>query len=85
MELGYVMTGLHRKRSEIAGRLVAAQAEAAALAKPLEAVEPTIRLFAPDAAMPALRPIASPRQRIAQHGEVPRTVLDVLCDAEAST
>lgn len=83
MEGGYILSGLHRKRAEIAGRLAAAQAEAAQFAKALEALETTIRLFSPDAELPALRPVISPRQRMAQHGEVPRTVLDVLREAGA--
>lgn len=83
MENGsYVVNGLHRKRAEIAGRLAAAQAEAAHLAKSLEALEATIRLFSPDAELPALRasPTAPPH-RLAKHGEVPRFALDVLREA----
>jgi hypothetical protein len=78
------VNGLHRKRTEIAGRLAAAQAEAARLAKSLEALGATIRLFSPDAELPALRssPTAPPH-RLAKHGEVTRLALDVLREALA--
>ena len=79
---GYVVNGLHRKRAEIAGKLAAAQAEAAHLTKSLEALEATIRLFVPDADLPALRASPSaPPHRLAKHGEVPRFALDVLREA----
>ena len=79
MEGGYILSGLHRKRSEIAGRLAAAQAEAARLAKSLEAVEATIRLFAPDAEMPALRASpTAPRNQLVAHGDLTRSALDTL-------
>lgn len=83
MENEHVLAGLVRKRAEIAGRLAAAQAEAARLAKALEAIEATIRLFSPDADLPPLRPVVAPRQRMSHPGEVPRTMLDVLREAGA--
>ena len=50
MEDEHVLPGLLRKRAEVAGRLAAARAEAERLAKALESLETTIRLFSPDAA-----------------------------------
>ena len=78
--------GLLRKRAEVAARIAAARAEAEGLAKALDALDATIRLFAPGAEMPAVPapwPVVAPRQRMAQHGEVPRAMLDALREAGA--
>ncbi len=84
MENEHVLSGLIRKRAEIAGRIAAARAEAEGLAKALESLEATIRLFVPDAPLPPPGPAppdAPPRGRVVRYGGLGRATLDALREA----
>jgi len=74
------VAGLIEKHREIAGLIEARRAELARLVADLEAVEHTIRLFDPDAALPRAKPLPSPHA--AFKGEMRRDVLAALRAAQ---
>ena len=82
MENEHVLSGLIRKRSEIAGKLEAAQAETRRLIIDLDAVDATIRLVSPDIELEDIRPKPLPPRHAAYKGEVSRILFNALRDAQ---
>ncbi len=78
MENEHVLSGLLRKRAEIAGLLENAQAEMRRLVIDLDSVDATIRLFNPDINLEEIRPKPLPPRHAAYKGEVARIVLGAL-------
>jgi hypothetical protein len=78
MENEHVLSGLIRKRAEIAGQLEAAQMQVRQLIINLDSLDATIRLFAPDIDLEEIRPKPVPPRHTAFHGQVSRIILDVL-------
>ena len=81
MEHEHVLSGLVRKRAEIAGRLEAAQDQVRQLILDVDAVDATIRLFAPDMDLAQIRPKPLPARHAAYRGEVSAIILGALRDA----
>ncbi|MEO9188545.1 MAG: hypothetical protein ABI224_00865 [Acetobacteraceae bacterium] len=78
MENEHTISGLIRKRAEIAGELEAAQMQVRQLVINLDSLDATIRLFAPDIDLEEIRPKPVPPRHTAFHGEVSRIIRDVL-------
>jgi hypothetical protein len=78
MENEHVITGLIRKRAEIAGQLEAAQTQVRQLIIDLDNVDATIRLFNPDIDLAEIRPKPLPPRHMAFKGEISRAILGVL-------
>ncbi len=78
MENEHVLSGLIRKRAEIAGQLEAAQMQVRQLVIDINSLDATIRLFDPDIDLKAIKPKPLPPRHTAFHGQVARIVLDVL-------
>ena len=70
MENEHTISGLIRKRAEIAGQLEAAQTQVRQLIINLDSLDATIRLFAPDIDLEEIRPKPVPPRHTAFHGEV---------------
>lgn len=83
MENEHVLSGLIRKRAEIAGQLEAAQMQVRQLITDLDSLDATIRLFAPSFDIAALRPKHMAPPHVAFHGQVARILMDLLRDAKA--
>ena len=73
-----VLNGLIKKRSEIAGRIQAAHAEAARLIADLDHLDCTIRLFAPEIDFEDIPVKALPPPNAAFRGEFQRSLLEML-------
>lgn len=73
------IAGLIEKHREIAGQIEATRQTLNRLIADLEAIEHTIRLFDPDAALPRAKPI--PTRDAAYKGEMRRHVMAALRDA----
>lgn len=78
----HVLTGLIAKRAELAGLLEHHQAKVRQLLIDLDAVDATIRMFAPDIDLAEIRPKPLPPRHAAYKGEVSRIVLGTLRDAQ---
>ncbi len=78
MEHEHVLSGLIRKRAEIAGELEAAQSRLRQLVLAVDHVDATIRLFAPDMDLEAIPVRPVPPRHAATSGQVTRPVLDAL-------
>ncbi len=78
MENEHVVSGLIRKRGEIVGRLEAAQSQVRQLILDLDNLDATIRLFAPDVDLDAVKVRPVPPRHAAGHGEVSRLIMDIL-------
>jgi len=78
MENEHVIAGLIRKRAEIAGHLEAAQATVRQLVIDIDNVDATIRLFAPDTDLAAIRPKPFPPRHSALKGDLARSILTVM-------
>jgi sigma54-dependent transcription regulator len=74
----HVLTGLIKKRAELAGEIEAAQSRLRMLVIDLDHLDATIRLFKPDIDLEDIRPKPLPPQHHAFKGEVTRIVLDTL-------
>lgn len=74
----HVLSGLLRKRAEIAGELQAAQAAVRQHIIDLDAVDATIRLFSPNIELEDIRPKPLPARHAAYKGEVSRIIFDTL-------
>lgn len=81
MENEHVLSGLMKKRGEIAGELEAAQATVRRLIIDLDAIDQTIRLFSPDIDLEEIRPKPLPPRHAAYRGEVARIIFGTLRDA----
>ena len=78
MENEHVLSGLIRKRAEIAGELESAQARVRQLIIDVDNVDATIRLFAPDIDLAEIKPKPLPPRHAAFQGEMTRIILGVL-------
>ena len=74
----HVLSGLIRKRAEIAGELEAAQSRVRQLVLAVDHVDATIRMFAPDMDLEAIGTRPVPARHAAMPGQVVRTILDAL-------
>ncbi len=82
MENEHALSGLIRKRAEIAGQFEHYQAKARQLVIDLDNVDATIRMFEPDIDLAEIRPKPLPPRHAAYKGEVARIVLGTLRDAK---
>lgn len=78
MEYEHTISGLIRKRAEIAGQLDAAQTQVRQLIINLDSLDATIRLFAPDIDLEEIRPKPVPPRHTAFDGEISKIIRDVL-------
>lgn len=76
-----VLSGLVRKRAELAGEVDALRARLAAIAADIGHLDATIRLFDPDYDLASIRPKRPRGPDVARPGEMSRFVLGVLRDA----
>jgi len=81
MENEHVISGLLRKRAELAGMLEHHQAKVRQLMIDLDSVDATIRMFAPDIELNEIKPKPLPPRHAAYKGEVARIVLGTLREA----
>lgn len=77
----HVLSGLLKKRAEIAGKIEATQIAMRQLVIDLDHVDATIRVFNPDIDLDDVRPKPLPPRHAAFRGEVARIVLSVLRQA----
>jgi len=82
MENEHVLSGLTRKRAEIAGKIEHAQAALRKLVGELDALDIAIRIFDPQADTGAIKPKVHPPRHRAFRGEMTRHVLEILRKAE---
>lgn len=75
-----LLSGLLRKRAQIAGELEAAQSSVRRIIIDLDSIDQTIRIFKPDIELDDIRPKPLPPRHAAYKGEVARIILGVLRD-----
>jgi hypothetical protein len=78
MENEHVLSGLIRKRAEIAGELEAAQNRVRQLIIDIDNVDATICIFQPDIDLDEIRPKPLPPRHAAFKGEISRAILGAL-------
>ncbi len=78
MENEHVVSGLIRKRAEIAGRVEKMQTDLRQLMIDLDHLDETIRMFAPDVDILTIRPKPMPPKHQAYRGELTGIVLSML-------
>ena len=78
MENEHVLSGLIRKRAEVAGELEAAQQRVQQLIIDIDNVDATIRIFAPDIDLEEVRPKPLPPRHAAFKSEISRAIMDAL-------
>ena len=83
MEQEHVITGLLRKRQEIADALEIAQGKVRQLIHDVDAVDATLKLFRPDMEIGIVRVRPTPRRHAAFQGESSRMILTMLREAGA--
>jgi len=76
-----VLSGLIRKRQEIAADLDAAQSRVRQLILDIDAVDATIRLFQPDIDLDVVKVRPTPRRHEAHRGDTSRLILSLLREA----
>ena len=76
------VSGLVRKRAEIAGQIEVAQIGLRRMIADLDHIDATIRIFAPEIATETIKSRPNPPQHQALRGEVKRIILDALRDAQ---
>jgi hypothetical protein len=78
----YMITGLVKRRSEMAGEIEATHAKLRHLVNDLEAIDRTLRIIAPDMEVEAIRPKAfRPPDDWSKRGQMSRLVLSILRQA----
>ena len=82
MENEHALSALLRKRAELAGLFEHHQANARQLLIDIDSLDATIRMFAPDIDLAAVKPKPLPPRHAAYKGEVARIVLGTLRDAK---
>lgn len=82
MENEHVLSGLIKKRREIAGKIEGTHDALRALMIDLDNLDAAIRIFKPDIDLETVKPKPLPPRNQAFKGEVTRIVLDVLRKAE---
>ncbi len=78
MENEHVLSGLIRKRSEIAGQIEHTQIALRQLVADLDSIDAAIKLFDPSADIPAIKPRQYPPRHAAFRGEMMRHVMGCL-------
>jgi len=78
MENEHVISGLTRKRAEIAGQIEHTQAAMRKLVNELDAIDAAIRIFDPQADIATIKPKAYPPRHAAFRGEMMRHVMGCL-------
>ncbi len=76
-----VLSGLIRKRQEIAAELDGVQAKLRQLILDIDAVDATIRLFQPDIDLAVVKVRPTPRRHEAHRGDTSRLILSLLREA----
>jgi len=76
-----VLSGLIRKRQEIAAELDGVQARLRQLILDIDAVDATIRLFQPDINLDVVKVRPTPRRHEAHRGDTSRLILSLLREA----
>ncbi len=76
-----VLSGLVRKRAELAGELEALHARIPALVAALNSVDATIRLFSPDLPLEEIAPKRARPRHAARPGQISRVVTSALREA----
>lgn len=77
----HTLSGLIRKRQEIAAELDAAQSRVRQLILDIDAVDATIRLFQPDIDLDVVKVRPTPRRHEAHRGDTSRLILSLLREA----
>lgn len=77
----HTLSGLIRKRQEVAAELDAAQSRVRQLVMDIDAVDATIRLFQPDINLDAVKVRPTPRRHEAHRGDTSRLILSLLREA----
>lgn len=78
MKNEHVLSGLIKKRGEIAGQIEAAQTQLRMLIIDLDNLDATIRIFQPDIDLEEIKPKPLPPRHYAFKGQITRIVLDTL-------
>lgn len=78
----FVISGLLKKRGEIAGKIEAAQGQLQMLISDLDSLDVTIRIFKPDIDLAEVKPKPLPPRHHAFKGEVTRIAMDTLRNAQ---
>ena len=76
------VSGLVRKRAEIAGQIEVAQIALRRMIADLDHIDAAIRIFAPEIATETIKGRPNPPQHQALRGEVKRIILDALREAQ---
>ncbi len=76
-----VLSGLIRKRQEVAADLDAAQSKVKQLILDIDALDATLRLFQPDIDLDVVKVRPTPRRHEAHRGDTSRLVLSLLREA----
>lgn len=82
MENAYIITGLIKKRAEIAGQLEDTQMRVRQLVIDVDAVDAVIRQFDPAIELEMIRPKPVPPRHTAFHGQVARILLTMMRETE---
>lgn len=78
----YMVTGLVKRRAELAGKIAATHAELGKMVTDLETLDATLRLVAPDVEVEAIRPRSfRPPADWSNRGQMARLVLSILRQA----
>ena len=81
----YMVTGLVKRRAEIAGEIGKLQARMAECSRDLETLDATLKIVAPELDIPAIAPkMFKPPEHWSKRGEMSRVVLDILRVARGS-
>jgi hypothetical protein len=81
----YMMTGLVKRRAEIAGEIGKLQTRMAECSRDLETLDATLKIVAPELDIPAIAPkMFKPPEHWSKRGEMSRVVLDILRVARGS-
>lgn len=82
MENEHVLSGLTRKRADIAGQIEHTQQALRKLVADLDAIDAAIRVFDPEADIAAIKPRQYPPRHAAFRGEMMRHVMAALREAK---
>lgn len=75
----YMVTGLVKRRSELAGEMLRAQAALGQMARDLETLDAAIKLVAPDLDIPAIAPkMVKPPEDWSKRGEMSRQIFAIM-------
>ena len=81
----YMVTGLVKRRAEIAGEIGKLQTRMAECSRDLETLDATLKIVAPELDIPAIAPkMFKPPEHWSKRGEMSRVVLDILRVARGS-